>query len=358
MKRILLTCLLVAYLIIPSFSTTNTGSQEVRVGVTLYPPFVISDSASKRGICIELWNQIADSLNVTTKYVDFPDYPSLMKGLDDGTIDFVANPLSLTDNRLTNYRLTIPFYISNMGVVTRPSTEIAIFTAIKHLLNWDTIKAALFLLSFVFIFALLMWLFERRRNFEQFRKGKKGIFDGIWWAFVTMSTVGYGDKVPLSRAGKVLTVFWMLYAVALFSVFTAEVSSELTVNKLQSDIKDLDDIRKIKIGTMNLSGYASMLRINKMKYTSFNTIAEGFAAVEKKKIDAFIYDAGILDYIISKEKLGKDLLLNRTHIQEQYFCLATNRENIELLDKVNPVLLNIFEDVRWERTLEVYNIKK
>ncbi len=358
MKRFLLSFLLVMYMIAPLFSSTNSESQEIRVGITHGPPFVISDSVSKKGICVELWHQIADSLNITYKYIDFADYPSMMQALLGGTIDFVANPLSLTDKRLKNYRLTIPFYTSNMGVVTKPSTRIAIFTAIKHLMNWPTIKAALVLLSFVFVFALLMWLFERRANQRQFRKGFRGIFDGIWWAFVTMSTVGYGDKVPMSRAGRILTVFWMLYAVALFSVFTAEISSELTITKLQSDIKNLDDLRKIKLGTMERSGYASMLQVNKMKYTVFQTISDGFSALDDKRIDAFIYDAGVLDYIISKDKLGRELTLKRTHIQEQYFCLAANKENVELVNRINPVLLKITEDMKWERTLEIYSIKK
>ena len=108
---------------------------------------------------------------------------------------------------------------------------------------------------------------------------------------------------------------------------------------------------------MEQSGYASMLRINRMKYTPFQTISDGFAALDDKTIDAFIYDAGVLDYIISTRKLGQELVLKRTHIQEQYFCLAANRDNLELIDRINPVLLNIIEDVRWERTLEIYNIK-
>jgi len=108
---------------------------------------------------------------------------------------------------------------------------------------------------------------------------------------------------------------------------------------------------------MELSGYASMLEVNRMKYTAFQTISDGFSALDDKKIDAFIYDAGVLDYIIAKDKLGRNLVLKRTHIQEQYFCLAANRENVELIDLINPVLLNIFEDVKWSRILEIYNIK-
>ncbi len=49
--------------------------------------------------------------------------------------------------------------------------------------------------------------------------------DALWWAIVTVTTVGYGDKVPLTAAGRGVAVFLMLTGIALFGVITASIAS-------------------------------------------------------------------------------------------------------------------------------------
>ncbi len=49
-------------------------------------------------------------------------------------------------------------------------------------------------------------------------------WNGIWWALVTITTVGYGDIVPISPAGKLVGAFLILLGVGLFSLLTASFS--------------------------------------------------------------------------------------------------------------------------------------
>ena len=51
-------------------------------------------------------------------------------------------------------------------------------------------------LLFAFISGCLVWMMEHQLNEEDFSKRfYRGICDGFWWSFVSMTTVGYGDKV-------------------------------------------------------------------------------------------------------------------------------------------------------------------
>jgi voltage-gated potassium channel len=49
--------------------------------------------------------------------------------------------------------------------------------------------------------------------------------DAVWWAYVTITTVGYGDKYPVTTEGRILAAMLMTVGVGLFGTFTAYVSS-------------------------------------------------------------------------------------------------------------------------------------
>ena len=53
----------------------------------------------------------------------------------------------------------------------------------------------------------------------------ENVWQGIWWAWVTVSTVGYGDTVPVSTAGKILGAVVILFGVGFFSLLTASFSA-------------------------------------------------------------------------------------------------------------------------------------
>lgn len=53
----------------------------------------------------------------------------------------------------------------------------------------------------------------------------ENVWQGIWWAWVTVATVGYGDIVPQSAAGKVFGAVVILFGVGFFSLLTASFSA-------------------------------------------------------------------------------------------------------------------------------------
>jgi voltage-gated potassium channel len=53
--------------------------------------------------------------------------------------------------------------------------------------------------------------------------------DAIWWAYVTITTVGYGDKFPVTTEGRIIAVILMTGGVGLFGTFTAYASSLFSI---------------------------------------------------------------------------------------------------------------------------------
>jgi len=78
-------------------------------------------------------------------------------------------------------------------------------------------------------------------------RGVAGILDAIYWAVVTIATVGYGDVVPSSPLAKVLALVIILSGPALLSLLTASIASMLVEKKIREGegletIKDRDHV--------------------------------------------------------------------------------------------------------------------
>lgn len=75
-------------------------------------------------------------------------------------------------------------------------------------------------------------------------------FDAIWWAFSTITTVGYGDKYPVTVEGKLVAIVLMVTGVGLFGVLTglfARLFVEPELKKEESDIGKLaEEIRLLR----------------------------------------------------------------------------------------------------------------
>jgi voltage-gated potassium channel len=59
--------------------------------------------------------------------------------------------------------------------------------------------------------------------------------DAIWWAFVTIGTIGYGDYYPVTVEGRVIAVLLMIAGLAFVSVITVSVAT-MFLNRLEYDL--------------------------------------------------------------------------------------------------------------------------
>jgi voltage-gated potassium channel len=84
--------------------------------------------------------------------------------------------------------------------------------------------------SSVLLSAVLVEIFGRHSGgpIKTFR-------DALWWAITTVTTVGYGDMVPVSAQGKAVAVFFMLVGMSLFGVLTAGVAADFVEGVAQEE---------------------------------------------------------------------------------------------------------------------------
>jgi voltage-gated potassium channel len=66
--------------------------------------------------------------------------------------------------------------------------------------------------------------------------------DALWWAFVTITTVGYGDKFRVTHEGRFIAAVLMTAGVGLFGTFTAYVASYFLESERQKEETDIQQL--------------------------------------------------------------------------------------------------------------------
>lgn len=74
--------------------------------------------------------------------------------------------------------------------------------------------------------------------FSIFENGKS-MFDGIWWAVETVSTVGYGDIAPLTTAGRILGIVLIFLGIGFMSILTAAISAYFVEKDANQETKEI-----------------------------------------------------------------------------------------------------------------------
>jgi len=330
----------------------------IRIGVKHEPPFVIRESGQTyTGLSVDLWKSIANEAGIEYEMVEYKDHLGLIRALDFGQIDLTINPIHVNEIRLKMLDVTQPFYVSSIGVATThvKKTQIGVF--LRNFFSIQFFKIVLLLILIIFIFGTILWIVERKQNRRQFRPGLVGLFDGLWWSAVTMSTVGYGDKAPKSRLGRIIAIIWMLTAIITISGFTATIASTLTVQSLGRNIEDLEDLRNAeKIGSVYASSSEDFLNNNQITIQAlYDDVEESLLALSAHDIEVLIYDKTVLDYFISQLQLSNKVTLLPVYFNQQYRSFFLPRNSPDL-SWINPLLVRKINEASWPDLLKKYRL--
>lgn len=206
----------------------------------------VTDESHKR----QVFNKI-DYLTCIFFLTDF--FSSLFRAKDKiaflrwGWIDFVSSIPGVTILRWGRI-----FYIIRMIRILRgmSSVDSVVTNIFVNRRNGTLSTAALTLFMLLFCGAVLALHFEEQNPLSKIDTGE----DALWWAFVTITTVGYGDMVPVSNGGRIVGVVLMTAGVGLFATFSGylaswlvqgEPKSRLENSKLVAVERELKELRKL-----------------------------------------------------------------------------------------------------------------
>tara|TARA_R110002072_G_scaffold217365_1_gene374960 strand:+ start:25863 stop:26918 length:1056 start_codon:yes stop_codon:yes gene_type:complete len=347
---IALRTLLFCALVLHSLAAQDLPNRPLTVATKVAPPFVSHSDAGWTGLSIELWRLVAAKMGVQSELVE-RDLATMLKDTADGKVDLAIAALTVTAEREAVIDFSHPFLSSGLGIATRQQEQGVVGAVIERLFSASLLNALLALALVLTICGVLVWLFERRVNAEQFGgKGLSGLGSGLWFSAVTMTTVGFGDKAPKTIGGRAVALVWMFASVIVISSYTAAIASALTVESMTGVVRGPEDLPGARVGTVSSSAAAEWLTGRRLDFRGYTALQPAMDDLESGQLDAVVYDSPILHSLTTDG--GEIRVLPHTLRQDNYAFAMPHGS--PLRKPLNRALLEVLESSAWTSLRERY----
>ena len=326
--------------------TVSAAGGRLAVAARILPPFVIYDDRSYSGFDVELANLLAARLGME---VDIYAVDTVAKQIDDidrGVARMALGGVAITESRERLVDFSLP--VLNTGLTIMAPTDTnrnvgdRILLFLRAIISSDLPWLLVVFGVAVLISAHVIWWLERHHNADFAVPYRQGIWDSFYWSVVTMSTVGYGDKVARGDKGRVFALIWIALGTLVFASFTASIASSLAVSELRGEIAGPSDLLGHRVATVSQSAGDAYLSSLGVGPVLVEDIGEAYSLLQAGEVDAIVFDAPVLHFHAAREGGGEVVTVGPDFEQVQYgFVLS--QEDAGFREQVNLALLDLIE---------------
>jgi len=318
----------------------------LRVSTVLLPPYVMKDGDQLTGFSVELWEAIALKLNVTFAFEIVPEVQALLDSVASRTTAVGVSGVFITAERDKHVDFSVSILNAGLQVMVPGKATGAAPTPLRSLWNLVASPAAAIWLGvamlIIIVPAHVIWLLDRgnEESVSVTRRYIPGIFYGLIWA--TTALVSQVQQLPRQWFARVLALIWMFIGVVFISLYTAELTANLTVEQVYGNIRGPDDLSGRRVATIAGSTSAEYLRSINAKVQEFQ-LAEGmYKALLDGAADGILFSAPTLKYFAAHEGAGLVRLVGpEFHKSDLGIVVPLNDP---LRKRINAALLSLQED--------------
>jgi polar amino acid transport system substrate-binding protein len=340
--KILIVSLLLGLLAANSFGQPQPKS--LLVATRVVKPFVFEEKSSLTGFSIELWQEIAKQMNVTSNFVVKPTVKELLDAVKSKDVALGISAISITAEREVELDFSQPMFNAGLQILTRvQGSRGALFKAIIANLFSSAVWPYVLTVGFILLtMAHLVWFLERHHptGMLTHRNYFPGILETCWWAASTLAT--QADQMPRAALARVIAVVWMFTSVVFIAYFTAAVTSNLTLQQLHGEISGPEDLPGKRVASVKASTASEYLHQHNIEAMQYPKVEDAYQALQQNDADAVVYDAPVLLHYASHEGNGKVQVVGSIFRKENYGIAFP--ANDPLRKPVNETLLKLKEN--------------
>ena len=319
----------------------------LRVVTKEIEPFVFAGDELS-GFSIDLWEAVARSIERDYEFVVVDAVSEQLEAVTQNRADAALAAISITQAREEIVDFSFSYFDAGLGILARQTSRAPLMAALRSgEFLWPLLRLFGVLVLVIVVAGHVVWLLERHRNDQFPRRYLTGVWEGIWWAAVTVTTVGYGDKTPRGRLGRVFALFWMFAGLFIIANFTASVTTRLTIQQIQGAINGPQDLPGKVIVTVEGSTAATWLTEQGIPHRTVATVNAAYPLLEDEQVQAVVYDYPVLRYHALNFGEGRIEVVGAPFNREDYgIAFPTGSP---LREEVNRALLHLREDGTYDQ---------
>jgi polar amino acid transport system substrate-binding protein len=323
-------------------TSPDISGKTIKIATRIVSPFVIEENGELGGFSIELWNNIAQELNITSDFKKTENISELLNVVKSKKVDIGVAAISVTAQREQDFDFSQPIFDSGLQILVRnQGSQSSIARLLGSIFTPTLFQLLGIMVLIILIPAHVVWFVERNHKggFLENSAYFPGIFKACWWAAATLAT--QAEEMPKSPWGRVMAVIWMFISVVFIAYFTATVTTSLTVERLQHNIKGIQDLAGKRVATISGSTSANYLKQQKIAAQEFKQVDELYTALNNTDVDAVVFDAPILLYYAAHDGKGKVQVVGSIFRKESYAIAMPNGSPYR--KPINNALLSLQE---------------
>ncbi|MCL6284693.1 transporter substrate-binding domain-containing protein [Ruegeria sp. 2012CJ41-6] len=327
--------------LIAGLCATAGSAQELDVSTVTRPPFSMVEDGGQTGFSMDILAALSEDLGWNYDVQRYDQFSDMLSAITDGTADLAIANISITAQRETLMDFSQPIFESGLQIMI-PADKQGSPSLMRALMSRELFLAIGIAFALLLTGGMLMWYFERRAQPYFDRKINDAWFPSFWWALNLVVNGGFEERVPRTAFGKVFGVILVISSLFVVSVFTARITSVMTIEAITNSVNSVNDLYGRRIATIQGSTAAAFLDRRDLSYTSYDGLDPLIASFEAGEIDAVVFDAPILSYYTSHEGKGIGIVTGAVFLRENYgIAFPTGSP---LVEEVNQALLTLREN--------------
>jgi ABC-type amino acid transport substrate-binding protein len=277
---------------------TTEASRTVKVGVYVSPPFVIEKAdGGYTGMAIELWEAIAQPLNLQTEYQPLPTFKALVDAAAVNEVDVAVTNLTITRNRALQVDFTQPWFDAGLRIMINEERRTSFMDVVRGLADSGHLRAYAWLLAVIVAATIVLTLFDRRFDKDFPRRWHEGLAE----SFYSVMSIATSGRSPARKnlfgwVGRLWQGLWLVCGVAVLAYVTSTVTSVMTTLSITSEINSVADLPGKRVGVLAGSLAEDFVEAEGLERRAYVSLDRMVAGMLRDEVEAIVGDAPVLEY--------------------------------------------------------------